>query len=115
MIWNSRLVLLISLFIIYIKTESTSDFDITPLAGCPGYNNEKNYNYTNLVDKNIRTKWFANKCTFEEGQEKVWYVSFTTSRPVEVAGYKLTLSVSDYHENNPKSWILKAKELGRYR
>ncbi len=113
--WNSRLVLLVSLFIIYIKTESiNTDFDITPLAGCPGYDNEQVYNYTNLVDKNINTDWLASSCTFEEGQENVWYVSFTTSRPVEVAGYKITLTSeggsSDDHESHPKSWILKAKE-----
>ena len=108
---NSRLVLLMSLFIIYIKTESiNTDFDITPLAGCPGYNNDPNNNYTNLVDKDETTNWLANSCTFEEGQEKVWYVSFTTSRPVEVGGYEITLSGINYHENNPKSWILKAKE-----
>ena len=51
-------------------------------------------------------------CTFEEGQENVWYVSFTTSRPVEVAGYKITLAhlVSYNPTTVPKSWILKAKE-----
>ena len=90
--WNSRFVLLLSLLIIYIKTETiNTDFDITPLDGCPGYNNQSSYNYTSLVDKDIKTLWYARPCTFE-GQDNVWYVSFTTSRLVEVAGYVISLA-----------------------
>ena len=112
--WNSRLVLLISLLIIHVKTESiNTDFDITPLAACPTVNNQASYNYTNLFDKNIKTYWGANKCTFE-GQDNVWYVSFTTSRLVEVAGYTITLAtdgtVYQMKSCSPMSWILKAKE-----
>ena len=88
--WNSRLVLLISLLIIYVKTQPiNTDYDITPLGGCPGVG--KQTNYTSLVDKNILTTWSALNCTFE-GQDNVWYVSFTTSRLVEVAGYVISLA-----------------------
>ena len=108
--WNSRLVILISLIMIYVKTESTNtDYDSTVLAGCSSSSSD--FNYTKLVDKNIKTYWGANKCTFE-GQDNVWYVSFTTSRLVEVAGYKITLAhIISYNPTTvPKSWILKAKE-----
>ena len=108
--WNSRLVLLISLFVIYVKTESIdTDYNITALAGCSGL--MSHLDYPNLVDKDIKTTWYARSCTFE-GQDNVWYVSFTTSRLVEVVGYKITLAFSgnDLSQSNPKSWILKAKE-----
>ena len=106
--WNSRLVILISLVVMWVKTESTNtDYDITPLAGCVG----QSYTYNNLFDKKIYTYWSANKCTFEE-QDNVWCVSFKTSRLVEVAGYKITLAhIIAYNSgSNPKSWILKARE-----
>ncbi len=108
--WNSILVILISLVVMCVKTESTNtDFDITPLAGCSG--TSSNTNYTKLVDKDLKTYWNASRCIFE-GQDNVWYFSFTTSRLVEVAGYKITLfsqAISN-SANNPKSWILKARE-----
>ena len=108
--WNSRLVILISLIMIYVKTESTNtDYDSTVLAGCSSSSSD--FNYTKLVDKNIKTYWGANKCTFE-GQDNVWYVSFTTSRLVEVGGYKITLASDGgtRHNLHMKSWTLKAKE-----
>ena len=67
--WNSRLVILISLIMIYVKTESTNtDYDSTVLAGCSS--SISDFNYTKLVDKNIKTIWFAYFCNFE-GQTRV--------------------------------------------
>ena len=109
MIYNSRLVLLISLFIIFVKIESTNTpFTVEALSGCEG--GETKYNYDKLVDGNIKTTWYTFKCDFE-GQS-VYYVEFKTNRLVEVYGYKITLASDggEYEDYNPYKWVLKAKE-----
>ena len=108
MIYNSRLVLLISLFIIFVKIESTNTpFTVEALSGCDTIFGA---GYDKLVDGNIETAWYTYKCDFEG--ESVYYVRFKTNRLVEVYGYKITLAYDGgvNNKNNPYKWVLKAKE-----
>ena len=103
----SRLVLLISLLIIYAKTaESTISF--TALDGCV-YDSATGYD--KLVDGKISTTWFAPECSFE-GQSEIFYVYFKASEVFHVTGYTITLAEDGarYYNNNPKNWVLKAKK-----
>ena len=106
----SRLVLLISLLIIYAKTaESTISF--TALDGCVNRVNYPATGYDKLVDGKISTTWFAPQCSFE-GQSEIYYVYFKASEVFHVTGYTITLAEDggQYVNNNPKDWVLKAKE-----
>ena len=104
----SRLVLLISLLIIYAKTaESTISF--TALDGCDG--DVSSTGSDKLVDGKISTTWFGPQCSFE-GQSEIYYVYFKASEVFHVTGYTITLAQDggQYVNNNPKDWVLKAKE-----
>ena len=101
----SRLVLLISLLIIYAKT-ADSTIRFTALNGC-GQGSE---GYDKLVDGKISTSWFASRCSFE-GQSEIYYVYFKASEVFHVTGYTITLAYDGgkYGLNNPRTWVLKAK------
>ena len=104
----SRLVLLISLLIIYAKTaESTISF--TALDGCDG--DDSTTGSDKLVDGKISTTWFGPQCSFE-GQSEIYYVYFKASEVFHVTGYTITLAEDGglYGNNNPKNWVLKAKK-----
>ena len=102
----SRLVLLISLFIIFEKTESVIELEY--ISGC--YAND-NYHPKKLIDQDINQRWMSNTCIFGN-LENIYYVYFKTKTISQVTGYKITLSerAVAYAGSNPKSWVLKAKQ-----
>lgn len=103
---NYILVLLIFLFVIYIKTET--EFTITAINGCV---NNPFADYNKLFDQNLQIMWYAHTCSFE-GQNDIYYVYFKTDKLVEVTGYKIILadSAANYPGNVPKTWVFKAKK-----
>ena len=104
---NYILVLLIFLFVIYVKTET--EFNITAISGCT-YQINPSGPYQQLVDGNIHKYWYAPQCSFE-GQDNIYYCYFKTDKPVNVTGYKITLAddADDEEDSNPTKWYLKGK------
>ena len=101
----SRLVLLISLFLIFEKTESAIE-----LENFDGCSNKLNHGLEKIFDRNLNTDWITGPCYFEN--QNVFYASFKTKSEVQVTGYKITLAhdANDFKSYNPKSWVLKAKQ-----